>query len=247
MSASVSAGAARKLVDLGWVLAGALAAAILARTFLVQPFFITSPSMAPILRPGDVVLVAKWAYGYRPASGFLIEHLFPQGLGRRSPARGDMVVVRSDAEGYFVKRVIGLPGDRVGMREGRVVLNGQTIGRISAGGFPWPDGFGEARWIPAFEERLPQGRAYVALDERADGRLDTVAETPVPQGRLFLMGDHRDRSDDSRARLGLVPMDAVVGRPLWLLRTDERPWLWLKPWAGSLDARLNASLETVPR
>lgn len=191
-----------------------LTLASLLRFTTIQPFRIPSGAMQPTIHVGDYVLVRKWSYGYSRYSIAPFDSLAPAGrILARSPQRGDIVVFRSEREPDvdFVKRVIGVPGDRIQMRDGDILLNGQRVPRQAAGNFSVRDVTG-AQSIPAFRETLPSGLSYVTLD-RGVTELDTMSEIVVPPGHYFVMGDDRDNSADSRvAGFGLVPLDNFVGK-----------------------------------
>ncbi|QMW23631.1 signal peptidase I [Sandaracinobacteroides saxicola] len=185
-----------------------VAAALVAlgiRIVLVEPFNIPSASMEPGLLVGDFLFVDKTAYGW---SGAALPFRLPLGAGRlfgRTPARGDVVVfkLQNGIRADYVKRLIALPGDRVAVRDGRIILNGAAIPCAPATG-------------GRCHESL-NGHRYLIADATT-GPLANRAEITVPAGRLFLMGDNRANSADSRVPrtdggVGLVPMDAVVGRP----------------------------------
>jgi signal peptidase I len=187
---------------------------------LAEPFYVPSGSMEPTLLIGDALVASKYPYGYSAASVPLNLALpsTPRLLGAM-PARGDVVVFRwpGDHAQVWVKRVVGLPGDRVQMREGVLYING-TAARLT------PDGRGEAEnddgsktAAPRFQETLPGGRSHPILKLRAHGFLDDTAEITVPPDRLFVLGDNRDNSADSRVPVaeggvGLLPVDNLVGR-----------------------------------
>lgn len=186
---------------------GAVAVAAVVRVFVVEPFNIPSASMNPGLMVGDHLFVNKASYGWSRASvplGLLGEGVNWRGrvLGRL-PARGDVVVFVGPGSGRvdYVKRVIGLPGDRVAMRAGVVVLNGRPVPCLPAG--------------EACQERLG-ARAWAVL-RGARGAYATMPERLVPAGHVFVLGDNRADSADSRVSpalggVGLVPLDALVGR-----------------------------------
>jgi signal peptidase I len=233
-----------------------LGVAILAwavRSFLFAPFSIPSGSMLPTLYPGDYVLVAKWPYGFSRFSFPLDVPSFDGRLLGRLPKRGDIAVFRSPGGGGdFIKRVVGLPGDRVALRGGTVILNGQPVAReaqgfvaipispntpcrVAPGATPMPSNDARACRYPAYRERLPGGRDWLVLDQVELAQGDHVAELTVPAGRLLLLGDNRDDSLDSRfpvpsGGVGLVPLDHLVGRAsLIFWSTDGNAVAW-KPW-----------------
>lgn len=235
------------------------------RSFVFAPFSIPSGSMLPALYIGDYVLVAKWPYGF---SRYSFPWSFPSFDGRifeRLPQRGDVVVFRvpgSDED--YVKRVIGLPGDRISVRGGMLVLNGRPIPRHQAGTFAMPisanspcrvvagatpmtgatgDG-SPACLYPVFEETLPGGKTYRVIDQVDNPRADTVPEVVVPEGRLFLMGDNRDDSLDSRfsvreGGIGFVPVENLIGRATLIFWSTDgtaeyaKPWTWFSALRGN--------------
>jgi signal peptidase I len=234
--------------------------AILLRTFVVAPFMIPSGSMMPELRIGDYLFVAKWPYGYSRYS-------FPFGLasfeGRfwaDDPKRGDVVVFRYPGEDEdWVKRLIGLPGDRVQMRGGQLFLNGKAIPKVRIADWLMPvtanspcryggrvrapavdRGERYCRY-PRFRETLPEGRSYEVIDQ-VEGPADDTPVYTVPAGHYFMMGDNRDDSADSRFGVeengvGLLPADYVVGRAMIAFFSTDGSAEWLKPWTWFSAAR----------
>ncbi|MGA7999357.1 MAG: signal peptidase I [Bradyrhizobium sp.] len=201
-------------------LTGIVLAVFLAKGALAEPFYVPSGSMEPTLQIGDALLASKYAYGYSTAS-LPIQINLPES-GRvfgETPKRGDVVVFRwpGDRSQAWVKRVVGLPGDSIQMRQGQLFINDHAAELK-------PDGIGEAEddngtVEPAFRfiETLPGGVSHQILKLRDNGRLDNTAEVTVPPGRLFVMGDNRDNSADSRVPVrdggvGMLPMDDLVGR-----------------------------------
>jgi signal peptidase I len=222
-------------------LASIVAIVFLAKGAFAEPFYVPSASMEPTLLIGDALLASKFPYGYSSAS--LPIHIDVPETGRlfgATPNRGDVVVFRwpGDRSQVWVKRVIGLPGDRIQVREGQVWING-TPASVK------PDGIGQAEddngaSEPArrYVETLPGGVAHPIFKLYDNGRLDNTAEVTVPPDRLFVMGDNRDNSADSRVSVrdggvGLLPMDNLVGRVdaivgSWDLGIRSRPittWL----------------------
>ena len=225
------------------------------RCFLFAPFYIPSGSMLPTLYVGDYLAVAKWPYGYSRYS-FLGE--IPSFKGRlfnHLPKRGDVVVFRHPAEDSdLIKRVIGLPGDIVEVRGGELYLNGQAVKREklppvavrisdnspcrgAPGAVPVvaaAHGYQNCLYA-AYRETLPGGPSYITFDQLSDGPADDFAAVDVPAGHVFLMGDNRDDSLDSRfapaeGGIGMVPVENLVGRAMVTFWSTDGSASWVKPW-----------------
>lgn len=214
--------------------------AIAAKTAIAEPYYVPSGSMEPTLQIGDELLATKFPYGYSAASLPLSVGLpDTQRILGALPQRGDIVVFRwpGDRRQIWVKRVVGLPGDRIAVRAGRLWINGVQVGLT-------PDGVGRAEFedgsqqpVPRFIETLPGNRAHTILKHEEPGLFDNVPEVTVPPDHLFVMGDNRDNSADSRVPLeaggvGLLPVAALVGRVdalvgSWDLAVKDQPiWKW---------------------
>ena len=213
----------------------ALLIAGLFRTLLFQPFWIPSGSMKDTLLIGDFLFVNKMAYGYSQYScPFSVCPISGRILGS-DPERGDVVVFRHPTRGVdFIKRLIGLPGDTVQMRNGRVILNGQEVPQDAAGTFEeiyeqqgpmgqyprcenGPVGEGGVCTSSRYTETLPNGVSHDVLDIDPNGFADNTDVYSVPEGHYFFMGDNRDNSQDSRfsqavGGVGMVPAEYLIGR-----------------------------------
>ena len=215
----------------------ALAIALALRVALFQPFTIPSSSMEPGLVTGDYIIVSKFSYGYSYASFPLLP---PMGQGRvfgKGPGRGDVVVFHlpSDTRKDLIKRVVGLPGDRVQVQGGVLMVNGQPIPRKVEG--PGDDHDDPGQPVTRIVESKPDGTPYVTFD-RGQTRQDDTDLYVVPEGHYFMMGDNRDNSLDSRfppeiGGVGYVPEEAIVGKAQLVLMSWKpgsslfKPWTWL--------------------
>ena len=227
-------------------------AAFALRAFVFAPFSIPTASMLPTLLVGDYLIVTKWNYGYSRHSLPFGLPLIPGRVLARTPERGDVVVFKypgADKVDY-VKRVIGLPGERIRVQGGVPFIDGREVGRDRIADWRMPVSpnspcraqgedvrdLGTACVYPRYRETLPGGRTIEVLDSGV-GRLDTTREFTVPAGHLFMLGDNRDDSLDSRLPVdelgvGFVPMDHLVGRAgIAFFSTDGsaellKPWTW---------------------
>ena len=198
----------------------AILLAVIIRSLLFEPFNIPSGSMKPTLLVGDYLFVQKPAYGYSKYS-------FPFGMapieGRvfeKQPKRGDVVVFKlpSNTRVDYIKRVIGLPGDTVQVRRGRLYLNGKEVPREPVGFTKFEDEFLGEVTMMEYIQTLPDGTMFSIFEETDDEQLDNTQLFTVPEGHIFVMGDNRDNSQDSRANhnapvaVGFVPFENLVGR-----------------------------------
>lgn len=196
------------------VIVQALILALIIRTFLFQPFSIPSGSMRPTLLEGDYLFVTKWAYGYSRHSLPFSPPVFSGRIWDGEPERGDVVVFKlpQDTSFDYIKRVIGLPGDRVQMRDGQLFINDEPVAREKVGEINNPDITEVNRPVEVWRETLPNGVTYDTLDLTKNGIGDDTREFRVPEGHYFMMGDNRDNSTDSRFTVGFVPHENLVGR-----------------------------------
>jgi signal peptidase I len=228
------------------VVVHALIIALVIRTFLFQPFNIPSGSMKATLLVGDYLFVSKYSYGYSryslPFADYIPYHtVFKGRVWATPPQRGDVVVFRlpKDDSLDYIKRVIGLPGDRIQMIDSVLHINGEAVKRERVDDFVDLDEGG--RKVRRYRETLPNGVIYETLDLVEGSYYDnTPVPYVVPPNNYFMMGDNRDNSTDSRIRpenggVGYVPFENVVGRAeiiFFSLAEGERAWtLWRWPWS----------------
>lgn len=220
--------------------------AIIIRSLLFEPFSIPSGSMKPTLQEGDFLFVSKWTYGYSRYS-------FPLGLGPvpagervfgKLPERGDVIVFKlpTNPNIDYIKRVVGLPGDTIEVKGGRLFINDKIVPRLEIGiendqnpmGFPQP--------LTAYTETLPNGIQHTIFEESDAGPLDNTKIYTVPEDHIFAMGDNRDNSQDSRVEnfVGYVPLENLVGKAERIFfsvdGTQSKLWeIWNWPQALRLD------------
>jgi len=246
-----------------WFLVKLLLAVLAFRIFVFSPFSIPSESMLPRLMNGDYLLAAKWPYGFSRHS-LPFDLPLPDGrLLARAPERGDVVIFKHPVDGReYIKRVIGLPGDRVAVIGGAVILNGVRLPRERTADVALPQsantgcawggdlglGTGTGTGVTnvcrytSVRETLPDGTFHTTLDFGMTP-YDSFAEQAVPEGRMFVMGDNRDSSRDSRFPavagdgVGMVPQDLLVGRAAIIVWSTNGSADWGRPWTWFTAAR----------
>jgi signal peptidase I len=246
-------------------------------SFIAKPFYIPSESMMPVLLKGDRLVVSKFPYGWSWVSPSF--HVLPPMDGRlfgRLPDRGDIVILTPPGQtADYIKRVIGLPGDELEMIGGQLFINGKAVKRearpdamfpIDANVPCFPDEYGDFRVtardggdycrLPVFRETLPNGRSYDTIDLTRRGAVDDFARLKVPPGHVFLMGDNRDKSADSRVPLseqglgGPVPYENIGGRAEFITFSLDGTSQYLNPisWFTALrGGRAGRSLHPIER
>ncbi|WP_429911588.1 signal peptidase I [Glycocaulis sp.] len=197
-------------------------------TFGFAAFHIPSESMQPALQVGDRVLVSKFTYGYsRHSLPLNMGYLLPESWSGRvlnfgGPARGEVIVVRDPRQRInIIKRVIGLPGDTIEVRGGRLIINGDVMERVEQDVIRYRTREGQVVAVTVYEEILPEGNSHIIYERTDNALLDNVGPFRVPNDSYFLMGDNRDASADSRvaSQLGYVHRDNIVGRAFTVLFT----------------------------
>ena len=240
-AADAKPSALQELVEIIKTVVVALAIALVLRVFFFQPFTIPSASMEPNLYEGDYIVVSKYAYGWSRHSIPFSPPLFQGRLFERTPKRGDIIVFKLPRDGHtdYIKRLIGLPGDRVQVRGGVAYINGREVPRALTATVEEDSGFGFTRSVQRYRETLPEGRQIAVNDYGTDGQLDDTTVMVVPAGHYFFMGDNRDNSMDSRldpsVGVGFVPAENLVGRAEVILLSWKKGASLFKPWTWVLN------------
>ena len=222
--------------------------ALVVRTVAFEPFNIPSGSMIPTLLIGDYLFVSKYSYGYSKHSLPFSLPVISSRLFFSEPERGDVVVFKkpSDNKTDYIKRIVGLPGDRLQMIGGILHINGQAVQRERIADHVSRDPFGNSVRIARFVETLPNGRRHQILEVSDQGPMDNTPAYQVPEGHYFGMGDNRDASADSRflADVGYIPQENLIGRAEFLFfSVDGSFWEFWK-WPKSIRfGRLFSSIE----
>jgi len=206
--------------------------ALAVRTVGFEPFNIPSGSMIPTLLVGDYLFVSKFSYGYSKHSLMFSLPIIPGRIWFTKPERGDVTVFKlpSDNSTDYIKRVIGLPGDKIQMKKGRLFINGKVVQRKKLEDYIQTDVRGNLKMIPRYLEILPNGKNHEIIEEWGDrGPLDNTGVFAVPRDHYFVMGDNRDNSQDSRVRpeVGFVPKENLVGKAkILFFSTNGKARIW---------------------
>jgi len=256
--------------DTGLFLVKLAVVVLIFRSFIFSPFSIPSQSMLPRLYIGDYLFISKWNYGFSRWSLPFGVPLIPGRIFGRDPARGDVVVFRGPPgeDHDVIKRVIGLPGDMIQVRHGQLILNGVGVPKERVADFTipitpnYPAGpecpaqfqDADAKGAPIcryqqFRETLPNGKTYMVLDRGEFPDRDDTSIYSVPAGHVFVMGDNRDDSGDSRfpapadalpgqsTGMGYVPMDRIEGKAVVSFFSTDGTANWFLPWTWFTAAR----------
>jgi signal peptidase I len=226
--------------------------ALVLRTFAYEPFNIPSGSMIPTLLKGDYLFVSKFSYGYSHYSLPFSMKLFSGRVFEGAPERGDVAVFRLpiDDSTDYIKRIIGLPGDRIQVIGGVLYINGEAVRRERINDFVETDFLGRTRETPQYRETLSSGVSYRVLDRQPNGSLDNTPVYAVPEGHYFAMGDNRDNSVDSRVSaermgVGFIPAVNLIGRAERLFfSSDGTAHIW-EVWKWPSAIRFNRLFQSV--
>ncbi|SFZ81310.1 signal peptidase I [Devosia enhydra] len=229
------------------VIIEALLIALVFRTFLYQPFSIPTASMQQTLMIGDYFVASKFTWGYGKYA-FPIPLPFNGRIMANDPNRGDVAVFRNEISNEdYIKRVVGLPGDRIQVRGGILHINGMPVEREQVGTAQDTDSFSQTIPVTVYRETLPNGVSYLIQEISDNGPLDNTAEYLVPAGHFFMMGDNRDRSQDSRvlSAVGYVSGDNLIGKAearFFSIQDNIAPW---KIWEWPANVRWDRMFRSV--
>ncbi len=238
-------GAMNEFVEIIKTVVYALLIALFLRVLFFQPFTIPSASMEPNLYEGDYIIVSKYTYGWSHHSIPFSPPLFSGRVFERPAQRGDIVVFKLPRDGHtdYVKRLIGLPGDRIQVKQGLLYINDVQVPRQALPSVREDTGYG-VRDVARYRETLPGGRSFITNDYGTDQDLDNTDVFVVPEHHYFMMGDNRDNSSDSRVPpeaggVGYVPAENLVGKAQIILLSWKPGATIFKPWTWVMNARLS--------
>jgi signal peptidase I len=238
-------GAAHEVYELGKTIVYALLIALVLRVALFQPFTIPSASMEPTLLVGDYIIVSKYAYGWSRHSIPFSPPIFKGRIFEHTPHRGDIVVFKTPRDNHtdFIKRLVGLPGDRMQVKLGTLYINDKAVPREPMSAVQLDSAFGVPHDVARYRETLPDtNKTYITYSFGNDGQADNTPVFTVPAGRFFMMGDNRDNSLDSRfstddGGVGFVRAENLVGKAEVILFSWKDGASLIKPWTWFTDAR----------
>ena len=228
--------------------AGLIAVGI--RTVAFEPFNIPSGSMIPTLLVGDYLFVSKYSYGYSRFSLPFAPNLFSGRIFGRLPERGDVAVFKwpRDNATDYIKRIVGLPGDRLQVKGGQLYINGTLAPRQALGEY-LADDVGARTIARRYAETLPNGRQHDLLKMTDEGEMNNTPEFKVPEGHVFAMGDNRDNSSDSRVMnssgVGFVPIQNLVGRAEFIFFSVDGRAPWWEVWEWPFEIRWSRLLHGI--
>jgi signal peptidase I len=258
MPAKTSLMSKKKAASGGWLeslktilYAGLIAVGI--RTVAFEPFNIPSGSMIPTLLVGDYLFVSKYSYGYSRHSMPFSPNIFSGRVLGALPQRGDVAVFKlpRDNSTDYIKRIIGLPGDRIQVRGGVLHVNGQPVRRELLGPYT-VEGDGPRLVVRQYRETLPPSAGgepvqHTVLEVSDDQPFDNTTEFVVPAGHVFAMGDNRDNSLDSRAMnaVGFIPVENLVGRAEFIFFSVDGSAAWWEVWGWPFAIRWGRIFSSV--
>ncbi|CAN5754028.1 signal peptidase I [soil metagenome] len=240
---SDKSGAMNEVVEIVKTVVYALMIALFLRVIFFQPFTIPSASMEPTLLEGDYIIVSKYSYGYSKNSIPFSPPIFKGRIFEKTPDRGDIIVFKLPRDGHidYIKRLVGLPGDRIQVKGGVLWINGKAIPRKPLPPVMVDSGYGFTRNVERYQETFPNGKTFITYDFGPDGDVDNTDVYVVPEGNYFFMGDNRDNSLDSRVPseigVGYVPAENLVGKARIIMLSWNKGASLFKPWTWVLDAR----------
>ena len=247
MSSRTSARGSSGLAETAKTIVYAIVIALIIRTFFYEPFSIPSGSMIPTLLVGDYLFVSKFSYGYSRYSLPLGLPLFTGRVLFTPPHRGDVVVFKlpKDPSIDFIKRIIGLPGDRIQMKDGVLYINDQPVKRDRIGVYQDP---ANSATYTEYMETLPNGYQHPIIKLPGIYMLDNTPVFTVPPDHYFMMGDNRDNSSDSRdpsSGVGYVPAENIVGRAVFLFFSTNGYAHWWEIWDWPFTVRYDRLFTSI--